>query len=936
MTVRRLQALLNRQTAFLLALALIFVNLMLLSGGASALHTYPTFVAATSSGGSIPDGGTLTVLVPAGTQSGDLLLAHIGYNAASSSTITPSAGWTTVSVEDEGGSDIKQGIYWRIATSSEPPNYGFTLSSGQTDTAAGAIAAYRGVDPTAPIHTFASLDNGTALALDAPSVTTTLAGTTVVAFYSVRDLNQIDPAAAMTERWDVGSNAAVGDPNETRIAAAEEQWGAAGPTGIRTATAGASAGGVAHMVALAPPPTAPTFEVNSTRDDADTNPGDGLCNTGSLNTASEPECTLRAALEEANFTVAPDSITFNIPNSELGYRAVPQSWVITPDSPLPIALNPVSLDARTQPGWSGDPVIELDISNATGSVAGLVLWTDDSLIAGFAVHSSSDDGLEIDGTTANGDAGDRNVLRDNWVGLDATGAAVGNPDIGILVTDNADDNQLIDNVVGASGSEGIVVRIGSTRNVVTGNFVGVTADLATPIPNAGHGIHLHGGAFDNTIGGTFPTNANTVANNQLNGITIDADAGTGNAMLRNILYDNTLLGIDLGNDGPTANDPGDGDGPGPNNYINFPDIQSAVDRSGTVTVYYRLDAPAGDYRVEFFSNPSGGDLTGGESETFEGAHTIFGHPGGTLQYFASFPASAGAVITGTATLVEGTMFGSTSEFASNVVAIPADFRVNSTGDAPDNNLRDGVCNTGGPLIGGRPECTLRAAIQETDALNLADTITFDIPTADIGHVAGVWTISPASPLPTVNDEVTIDATTQPGYTASPVIRVDGASAGVASGFHLGVGSADSVLRGFMVTGFSVDGVVLTSGIGRMIVEDNWIGTDGTGAVGAGMGDDGVEINAPDAVIRNNVINNATDEGIDVLGTGADIYGNIIGLDPDGSSGSGNLDVGIALFADNTTIGGDTAAERNVISNNWEGIEVNSSNNVIQGNYIGTD
>ena len=163
--------------------------------------------------------------------------------------------------------------------------------------------------------------------------------------------------------------------------------------------------------------------------------------------------------------------------------------------------------------------------------------------------------------------------------------------------------------------------------------------------------------------------------------------------------------------------------------------------------------------------------------------------------------------------------------------------------------------------------------------------------------------SEATALPTVNDEVVIDATTQPGFAANPVIRVDGTTAGAASGIHLGIGSADSVLRGFMITGFSDDAVVLTSGIGRMTVEGNWLGTDGTGAVGAGVGDDGIDVNAPDVIIRNNVINNAGDEGIDVLDTGATIQGNIIGLEPDGSSGAGNADVGIALFAASTTIGG---------------------------------
>jgi CSLREA domain-containing protein len=48
------------------------------------------------------------------------------------------------------------------------------------------------------------------------------------------------------------------------------------------------------------------------------------------------------------------------------------------------------------------------------------------------------------------------------------------------------------------------------------------------------------------------------------------------------------------------------------------------------------------------------------------------------------------------------------------------FSVNSTGDGPDSNLADGVCND------GTGACTLRAAIQEANTIAGDDTITFDI------------------------------------------------------------------------------------------------------------------------------------------------------------------------------------------------------------------
>src|SRR4051794_12911583 len=53
----------------------------------------------------------------------------------------------------------------------------------------------------------------------------------------------------------------------------------------------------------------------------------------------------------------------------------------------------------------------------------------------------------------------------------------------------------------------------------------------------------------------------------------------------------------------------------------------------------------------------------------------------------------------------------------------ADFAVNSTADKADQAPGDGKCFTGVITAAGAPECTLRAAVQETNALAGADAIT---------------------------------------------------------------------------------------------------------------------------------------------------------------------------------------------------------------------
>lgn len=51
---------------------------------------------------------------------------------------------------------------------------------------------------------------------------------------------------------------------------------------------------------------AAVFTVNSTGDSADSNTADGACNDGAGN------CTLRAAIQQANATAGPDTINFSV------------------------------------------------------------------------------------------------------------------------------------------------------------------------------------------------------------------------------------------------------------------------------------------------------------------------------------------------------------------------------------------------------------------------------------------------------------------------------------------------------------------------------------------------------------------------------------------------------------------------------------------------
>ena len=103
-----------------------------------------------------------------------------------------------------------------------------------------------------------------------------------------------------------------------------------------------------------------------------------------------------------------------------------QTITLAAGSGLPAIMDPLILDATTQPGYAGTPLIQIDGTAATLATAGLLIQTDNSTIKGFIVHSAADEGIEID-------SGSNNIIQNNWVGIDSTGAADPNTEHGILV-----------------------------------------------------------------------------------------------------------------------------------------------------------------------------------------------------------------------------------------------------------------------------------------------------------------------------------------------------------------------------------------------------------------------------------------------------------------------------------------------------------------------
>jgi CSLREA domain-containing protein len=253
--------------------------------------------------------------------------------------------------------------------------------------------------------------------------------------------------------------------------------------------------------------------------------------------------------------------------------------------------------------------------------------------------------------------------------------------------------------------------------------------------------------------------------------------------------------------------------------------------------------------------------------------------------------------------------------------------------------------------------SLREAIQIANGQAGLDFIDFNIPGT------GVQTITVATALPVITDEIVIDGLTQPGASGNTngpgqgfnsvlLIQLLGAQANSLEGLRLA--ASDCTIRGLVISNFELAGIRLAGfAAQRNLIEGNFIGTNAAGTAARGN-DEGVLVNpgSSNNTIRGNLISGNLAPAVTIFGdiegtvSGNRIVGNLIGTDKSGLVAIPN-DEGVVIFnnAIGNFVGGPTDAERNVISgNDGEGLTIfgapgggrPANNNVIQNNYIGVD
>lgn len=282
---------------------------------------------------------------------------------------------------------------------------------------------------------------------------------------------------------------------------------------------------------------AATFVVNTTNSDVDATPGDGQCRTAGM------LCSLRAAVMEANALAGVDTINFNIAPG--GVVRIPLAVTVGGMTSSLTITDSVTIDGSTQPGFSNQPLIEVNCANAFN---GFIVNASNVQIRNIAFTGFPQTGLRL--------VGDQIFLQRVWFGqrldtlanvsngrdvvIEGDGARIGEGRFsgngaGVDVLPGANDAWFVDSFfdvftidpactfvgnplldlrgsghrvgpgnVFAPGNAAAIRADATSNSVVVGNFIGQDENGNLLCAGTGRGVEVFNGSLDidsNSIGG---------------------------------------------------------------------------------------------------------------------------------------------------------------------------------------------------------------------------------------------------------------------------------------------------------------------------------------------------------------------------------------------------------------------------------------------------
>ena len=213
-----------------------------------------------------------------------------------------------------------------------------------------------------------------------------------------------------------------------------------------------------------------------------------------------------------------------------------------------------------------------------------------------------------------------NTLPANRIGTSASGmAAVPNGGAGISLLGARSTDICVSasfpSLIGGNLGPGILISGGDRNRVLSTCHMGLAADLTSPLGN-GLAARQPGISLTNTLSNFVV--AGTVANNGGDGIAL-AGSSLANILLSLSAYANGGIPVDLNDDGPTLNDPGDVDG-GPNTLLNYPVVSTRVGDTITGTACANCEV---DVYFAYASTQLPGGAVRWEAFTFANAAGVF-------------------------------------------------------------------------------------------------------------------------------------------------------------------------------------------------------------------------------------------------------------------------------------------------------------------------
>ena len=597
--------------------------------------------------------------------------------------------------------------------------------------------------------------------------------------------------------------------------------------------------------------------------------------------------SLRQAIIDANAAGGADVIDFSIGSS---------ARTITLASTLPTITGQVVIDATTQAGFGGTPLIEVKGAGSSGGIQGLTLSGGNSTVRGLVLNQFAGAAIQID--TAGG-----NVIAGNYIGVSADGTASSGNDRGVVVTvgnNTIGGSVAADrNVISGNTQAGILLTgSGASGNLVQGNFIGTNAAGTAALTGQAIGVQMMLSAANNTIGGTVAGAGNLISGNT-SGVVIQDAGTTGNVLQGNLIGTDAAGTAALGNstDGVVLKDGADGNTVG-----------------GTAAGARNIISGNGATGIDIQTN----------NNTVEGNYVGLDTTG-----VAGLGNLKGIYLNATAT---GNHIGGTAANAGNVISANSNIGVRI--DWVSGNLIEGNLigtNAAGTALAGNPGQLYGVYLEG----GVSNTIG--------GAVAGAGNLISGNGTG-IKFDTGITNTISGNFIGTDITGTSTVSNG--TGIVM-VAGRDNLIGGTtgaernLISGNN-SGIVLFATVGNTI-SGNFIGTDVTGASALGNGV-GVGINFADtntiggtAAGAGNLIS-GNDFGVVIAGTGNVLQGNLIGTDAAGTAALGN-DQGVRILqgADGNTVGGTAAGARNIISGNVDyGINLESDNNTVSGNYIGTD